>query len=111
MKNKGDISQEAKYVLFISPYFIDGLEISPVLGLKLHKMKKKDSVSEGSKALVILIRLTSKRPCQDKGGLWEPPHLSWLWSKFWLKNHVFLIADINSNLFGPFSECFSKTPK
>ena len=67
MKNKGDISQEAKYALFISPYFIDGLEISPVLGLKLHKMKKKDSVSEGSKALVILIRLTSKRPCQDWG--------------------------------------------
>ena len=32
--------------------------------------------------------------------------LSWLWSKFLLKNHVSLKAGINSNSFGPFSEIF-----
>ena len=59
-----------------------------------------------------LIRLTSERPCQDWGGLQEPPLLSWLWSKFLLKNHVSLKAGINSNLFGPFLEIFlQKLPK
>ena len=42
------------------------------------------------------------------GGYCSHPHLSWLWSKFWLKNQIFLKADINSNLFGPFSEYCSK---
>ena len=36
----------------------------------------------------------------------HPPYLSWLWSKFWPKNHVSLKAGINSNSFGPFSEFF-----
>ena len=41
------------------------------------------------------------------GGLREPPPLlSWLWSKFLLKNHVSPKAGINSNSFGPFSEYF-----
>ena len=46
------------------------------------------------------------------GGSASPPHLSWLWSQFLLKNHVSLKAGINSNSFDPFSEFFSqKLPK
>ena len=40
------------------------------------------------------------------GGSGSPPYLSWLWSKFLLKNHVSPKAGINSNSFGPFSEYF-----
>ena len=42
------------------------------------------------------------------GGSGSPPLLSWLWSKFLLKNHVSLKAGINSNSFGPFLEIFFK---
>ena len=42
------------------------------------------------------------------GGSGSPPLLSWLWSKFLLKNHVSLKAGINSNSFGPFLEFFFK---
>ena len=42
------------------------------------------------------------------GGSRSPPLLSWLWSKFLLKNHVSLKAGINSNSFGPFLEFFFK---
>ena len=46
------------------------------------------------------------------GGSASPPHLSWLWSQFLLKNHVSLKTGINSNSFDPFSEFFSqKLPK
>ena len=56
-----------------------------------------------------LIRLTSERPCQDWEGAPEaPPLLSWLWSKFLLKNHVSLKAGTNSNSFGPFLEIIFK---
>ena len=42
-----------------------------------------------------------------QGGGWlPPPYLSWLWSKFWPKNHVSLKAGIISNSFGLFSEFF-----
>ena len=34
------------------------------------------------------------------------PYLSWLWSKFWSKNHVSLNAGIIYNSFDPFSEFF-----
>ena len=44
----------------------------------------------------------------SRGGSGSPPYLSWLRSKFWLKNHVSLKADINSNSFGTFSEIFFK---
>ena len=40
------------------------------------------------------------------GGGRHPPYLSWLWSKFWPKNHVSLKAGINYNSFGPFPEFF-----
>ena len=40
------------------------------------------------------------------GGGRHLPYLSWLWSKFWPKNHVSLKAGINSNSFGHFSEFF-----
>ena len=56
-----------------------------------------------------LTSLTSEKACQVWGGLREPPPLlSWLWSKFLLKNHVFLKAGINFNSFGPFLEIFLK---
>ena len=42
------------------------------------------------------------------GGSGSPPYLSWLRSKFWLKNHVSLKADIIYNSFGTFSEFFFK---
>ena len=40
-----------------------------------------------------------------------PAHLSLLWSKFLLKNHVSPKAGINSNSFDPFSVCFGKVLK
>ena len=61
--------------------------------------------------VLTLIRLKSERPCLDGGGLWEPPLLSWLWSKFLLKNHVSLKDGINSNSFGHFLEFFFKIAK
>ena len=51
-------------------------------------------------------------PVRCVWGLLEPPYLSWLWSKFWPKSHVSLIAGINFNSFGPFSEfIFKKSQK
>ena len=47
------------------------------------------------------------KPCQVRGGgTRHPPYLSWLWSKFWSKNHVSLKAGIIYNSFDPFSEFF-----
>ena len=76
--------------------------------LSTPRMPLKNSGAEIQPPLLTLIRLTSERPCQDWGGLRKPPLLSWLWSKFLLKNHVSLKAGINSNSFGPFLEIFFK---
>ena len=49
---------------------------------------------------------------RTEGGSRSPtPLLSWLWSKFWLKNHVSLKADINFKIFGPFLEIVFKNHK
>ena len=59
--------------------------------------------------ILTLASVKSQRAHQVGGGLLEaPPLLSWLWSKFLLKNHVSLKASINSNSFGPFLEFFFK---
>ena len=52
------------------------------------------------------------KPCQVRGGGGHHlPYLSWLWSKFWPKDHVSLKAGINSNSFGFFSELFFQITK
>ena len=56
--------------------------------------------------LLTLMRATSGSLARCRGGGCHPPYLSWLWSKFWPKNHVSLRAGINSNSFGLFSEFF-----
>ena len=53
-----------------------------------------------------LMRATSGSLARCGGGGRHPPYLSWLWSKYWPKNHVSLRAGINSNSFCPFSEFF-----
>ena len=45
-------------------------------------------------------------PGPGGGASGSPPYLSWLWSKFLLKNYVSPKAGINFNLFGPFSDYF-----
>ena len=52
------------------------------------------------------MRATSGSLARCGGGWPPPPYLSWLWSNFWPKNQVSLLAGINSNSFGWFSEFF-----
>ena len=90
-------SRKSGWAIMARPRVITSYQSPCEIGLKGYAIKK----------ILTLIRLTSERPCQDRGGgSGSPPYLSWLWSKFLLKNHVSPKAGINSNSFGPFSEFF-----